>query len=55
MVEGPVKNVSREEMAITIKVMKTGKATRPSEVGAEMICASGEVGVSVMVELSNAY
>ena len=38
-------------MAIAIKVMKPGKAAGPSEVCAEMISASGEVGVSVMVEL----
>ena len=50
MVEGPIKNVTREEMAIAVKVMKPGKAARPSEVCAE-ISASGEVGVSVMVEL----
>ena len=50
MVEGPIKNVTREEMAIAIKVMKPVKAAGPSEVCAE-ISASGEVGVSVMVEL----
>ena len=51
MVEGPIKNVTREEMAIAIKVMKPKKAAEPSEVCAEMISASGEVGVSVMLEL----
>ena len=51
MVEGPIKNVTREEMAIAIKVMKPGKAAGPSKVCAEMISASKEVGVSVMVEL----
>ena len=51
MVEGPIKNVTREEMAIAIKVMKPGKTAGPSEVCAEMISASGEVGVSVIVEL----
>ena len=38
-------------MAIAIKVMKPGKAAGPSVVCAEMRSASGEVGVSVMVEL----
>ena len=42
MVEGPIKNVTREEMAIVIKVTKPGKATGPSEACAEMIFASGE-------------
>ena len=51
IVEGPIKNVTRQEMAIAINVMKPGKADGPSEVGAEMISASGEVGVSVKVKL----
>ena len=51
MVEGPIKNVTREEMVIAIKVIKPRKAAGPSEVCAEMISASGEVGISVMVEL----
>ena len=38
-------------MVIAIKVMKPGKAAGPSEVCAEMISASGEVGVSGMLEL----
>ena len=50
-VEGPIKNVTSEEMAIVIKMMKPGKAAGPSEVCAEMISASGEVGVSMIVEL----
>ena len=51
MVEGPTKNVIRKEMAIATKVIKAGKPAGPSDVCAEMISASGEVGVSVMVEL----
>ena len=51
MVERPIKNVTREEMAIAIKVMKPGKAAGPSEVNAESISASREVDVNVMVEL----
>ena len=51
MVEGPIKNVTREEIAIAIKVIKPGKAAGPSEVCAEMISASGDVGIRVMVEL----
>ena len=37
MVEGPIKNVTCEEIAMAIKVMKSGKAAGPSEVCAEMI------------------
>ena len=51
MVEEPIKNVTQKEMAIAIKVMKPGKAAGPSEACPEMISASGEVGVSVTVEL----
>ena len=50
-VEGSVKNVTREEMTIAIEVMKPGKAAGPSEVCAEMLFVSGEVGVRVIVEL----
>ena len=38
-------------MAKAIKVMEPGKAAGPYEVCAEMISASGKIGVSVMVEL----
>ena len=51
MREGHIKNVAREKMAIAIKVVKPGKAAGPSEECAKMISASGEIGVSVMVEL----
>ena len=51
MMIGLIKNVIRKKMAIAIKVMKPGKTARPFEVYAEMISASGEVEVSVMVEL----
>ena len=51
MVEGPIKIVTQKEMAIAIKVMKPGKAAEPSKVCAEMVSDSGEVEVSVMVEL----
>ena len=51
MVEGPIKNVTHEEMTIAIKVMKPQKAAGLFEVCAEMISARGEVGISVMVEL----
>ena len=34
-----------------LRKMKSGKATGPSEVDSEMIIASGNTGVKVMVEL----
>ena len=51
VVKGSIKNVTHEEMAIAIQVMKPGKAAGPSEVCAEMISVSGQVGVSVIMEL----
>ena len=51
VVKAPIKNDTCEEMARAIKVMKPEKAAGRSEVCAEMISASGELGVSVMAEL----
>ena len=51
MVEGPVERVSREEVVKEIREMKAGKAAGPLEVSVEMIAASGEIGIGVMVEL----
>ena len=51
MIECSGKNVTQEEMAIAIEVMKSGKAAGSSEVCGEMISASGEVKVSMMVDL----
>jgi len=51
VVEGPVEKVTRVEIVKALKDMKTGKATRPSEVSTEMIAASGETAIMVMKEL----
>ena len=51
MVEGPVERVSREEVVKAMGEMKAGKAAGPSEVSVEMIAASGEIEIGVMVEL----
>ena len=51
LVEGPVERVSREEVVKALGKMKAGKAAGPSEVSVEMIAASGEIGIDVMVEL----
>ena len=51
LVEGTVERVSREEVVKAIREMKAGKAAGPSEVSVEMIAASGEIGIGVMVEL----
>ena len=51
LVEGPVEKVVRDEIVEAIQSMKSGKATGTSEVSVEMIVASGEIGVKVMMEL----
>ena len=51
LVEGPVERVSQEEVVRAIREMEAGKAAGPSEVSVEMIAASGEIGIGVMVEL----
>ena len=51
VVEGPVEKVTRNEIVEAMQRMKSGKATGPSEVSMEMIVASGEIGVKVMMEL----
>ena len=45
--EGPVERVSQEEVG----KMKAGKAAGPSKVSVEMIAASGEIWIDLMVEL----
>ena len=51
LVEGPVEKVARNEIVEAIQRMKSGKATGSSEVSREIIVASGEIGVKVMMEL----
>ena len=41
----------RNKMMEAMQRVKSGKATGPSEVSVEMIVASGEIGVKVMMEL----
>ena len=51
VVEGPVEQVACYEIVEAIRKMKSGKATGTSEVNEEMIVASGEIGIKVMMEL----
>ena len=50
-VEGLVEKVARNEIAEALQKMKSGKATRPSEVSLEIIVTSGKIWVKVMMEL----
>ena len=49
VVEGPVEIVAGNEIVEAMQKMKSGKATELSEVSVEMIVASGEIGVKVMM------
>ena len=51
LVEGPFERVSQEEVVKALGKMKAGKAAGPSEVSVEMIAASGEIRIDLMVEL----
>ena len=51
VVERHVENVARNEIVEAMQSMKSGKATGTSEVSEEMIVASVEIGVKVMMEL----
>ena len=50
MVDGPIEKITRQEMTISIKAIKPGKVAGPSEVCAEMVFASGEVRICLMIE-----
>ena len=51
VVEGPEEKVARNEIVKATQKMKLGKVTGPSEVSVEMIVASGEIEVKVMMGL----
>ena len=51
MVEGPVEEVTYEEVVKAMNKMKLGKAAGPSEVNMDMIMASGKFGVGVLKKL----
>ena len=47
----PLKKVAQNEIVEAMQKMKLGKATGPSQVSVEMIVASAEIRVKVMMEL----
>ena len=51
MVEGPVEEVTYEEVMEAMNKMKLGKAAGPSEVNMDMIMASGKFGVGGLKKL----
>ena len=51
MVEGPVEEVTYEEVIKAMNKMQSGKAAGPSEVNMDTIMASGKFGVGVLKKL----
>ena len=51
VVEGPVEKVALNEIVEAMQKMKSTKATGFFELSVDMIVASGEIGVIVMMEL----
>jgi len=51
MIEGPVERITQDEVVKAIGSMKTRKAPGSSEVSTEMVIASGETGIRVLMEL----
>ena len=51
-VEGPIERVMREEIVETFTHLMIGKAPGPSYVYANLILASGDVGIGELAELS---
>ena len=49
-VQGPIERVMRDEIMDLFKHLKIGMAAGPSDVYAEMILASGDVGIRVLME-----
>ena len=52
VVERPVEKVARSKIVKAMQKMKSGKATEPPEVSVEMIVASDDIGVKVVIKLS---
>ena len=55
MVEKSIKVVTREEMVIALKAMKSGKVTKSCKVCAEMIFACGEAEIALIMKLCRVF
>ena len=50
-VDGPIERVMRDEIMEKFKYLTIGKVPGPTEAYTEMILASGDVGITVVIEL----
>ena len=55
MVEGPIEKVANKEIAIAVQAIKSRKEAGPFEVCVEMISASREKGINVIVEFCQSF
>ena len=51
VLDGPIERVMRDEIMEEFKYVTIGKVPVPTEVYTEMILASGDVGITVLIEL----
>ena len=51
VLDGPIERVMRDEIMEEFKYVMIGKVPVPTEVYTEMILASGDVGITVLIEL----
>ena len=54
-VQGQIERVLTEEILDALKHLRIGKTSGPSDVYAEMILASGDIGIRVLMEISQRY
>jgi hypothetical protein len=54
MICGPIQEISKQEVKSAVLKMKCNKAPGPTGLGAEVLKAAGEVGISWMTDLFNA-
>ena len=50
-VEGPMEDVTREEVKAAMRMFKAGKAAGPSEVTTEMLSMAGDTGIDMLLEV----
>ena len=50
-VEGPLENITRDEVQTAMRKLKSGKAAGPSEVTSEMFTMAGDIGTDILLEV----
>ena len=50
-VEGPMEDITRDEVQTAMRKLKSGKAAGPSEVTSEMFTMAGNIGTDILLEV----